>query len=58
MQNYKSHSKCANEEEYSSQPVEFDAYTIGDALQRERHYVQVDFLQKLFPKATRKTLGE
>lgn len=57
MQNYKSHSKCANEGEYSSQPVEFDAYAIGDAA-AERHYVQVDFLQKLFPKAARKTLGE
>lgn len=57
MQNYKTHSKCANEEEYSSQPVEFDAYATGDAA-AQKHDEQVDFLQKLFPKAARKTLGE
>lgn len=57
MQNYKTHSKCANEKEYSSQPVEFDAYATGDAA-AQKHDEQVDFLQKLFPKAARKTLGE
>lgn len=57
MDNYKPHYKCKNNAEYESQFVEADAYQIG-ASSRDFYNKQIEYLQNIFKKATRKTLGE
>lgn len=49
--------KSKGYEAYETQPVEADAYKVTDAVY-EKYTEAVDYLQKLFPRAARRTLGE
>lgn len=56
FKNYIPRSK-GKEEAYETQPVEDDAYKVTDWVY-EKYTKSVDYLQKLFSRATRRTLGE
>ena len=56
FKNYIPKSK-GKEEAYETQPVEDDAYKITD-LVYEKYTKAVNYLQRLFPRAARRTLGE
>ena len=46
-----------NYKAYETQPVEDDAYKVTDWVY-EKYAKAVNYLQRLFPRATRRTLGE